>query len=85
MARVSLILSASYRVIKSQIGLLPPGFEPGLEGFLGGGRSRLEGPLSLTGLDYGSTTAPERRTLFRFGLAPRSAHAFPALEFLHLT
>jgi hypothetical protein len=27
MARVSLILSASYRVIKSQIGLLPPGFE----------------------------------------------------------
>jgi 8-oxo-dGTP pyrophosphatase MutT (NUDIX family) len=35
--------------------MLPPGFEPGLEGFLGGAEHLLEGPLSLTGLDYGST------------------------------
>ena len=49
--------------------MLPPGFEPGLEGILGGRTSRLEGPLSLTGLDYGSTTSPERRSLFAFGPA----------------
>ena len=47
--------------------VLPPGFEPGLEGVLGRGTPRLEGPLSLTGLDYGSTTSPERRSLFAFG------------------
>jgi hypothetical protein len=64
--------------------MLPPGFEPGLEGVLGGSSSRLEGPLSLTGLDYGSTIFPERPSLFKFGPGGPSADAFPSLELLHL-
>ena len=64
--------------------MLPPGFEPGLEGVLGGVRPRLEGPLSLTGLDYGSTPSPERQSLLAFGPRRPSADAFPPFEFLHL-
>ena len=65
--------------------MLPPGFEPGLEGVPGGDSARLEGPLSLTGLDYGSTSSPERPALSNFGLGRRSADAFPSFELLHLT
>ena len=35
--------------------MLPAGFEPTSEGILGLPPGGLEGPLSLTGLDYGST------------------------------
>ena len=45
---------AGVRPKRPAAAMLPAGFEPTSEGFLGVAR-RLEGPLSLTGLDYGSS------------------------------
>ena len=43
---------------RTKWGMLPAGFEPALEGFLNVLDGRFEGPLCLTGLDYGSSQSP---------------------------